>query len=246
MVELSAATGREERGGAGHCQRVPNHGLLVEPRESCKRSRKRWLVLQEQPRNAVAALGLPRQIAGLGVVEPQGGLSRQAFDQPVVDEELTSGSQRHRLGGRQPGGNKAALQPEQAQASQLAKHAATLAERRHPLQCGSGTKAPQGGHTSTQRNGLPGGGVVRRGVGNERAWGPRGNHGIGKGRQDLAPHTELSEIKAIVDGLNPRSFLLCGCQSGSGIAASHNAERSPAPSLTGLCRRRSLKGDSSI
>ena len=69
---------------------------------------------------------------------------------------------------------------------------------------------------------------------------------IGKARQDLSRQTDPSEIEAIVDGLNPSSFLVCGCRSGSGIDASSNTERSPAPSRTGLCRCRSLKGNSSI
>jgi hypothetical protein len=36
---------------------------------------------------------------------------------------------------------------------------------------------------------------------------------------------------------------LWSCLSGSGIASSSHAERSPTPQRTGLCRRRSLKGN---
>ena len=75
---------------------------------------------------------------------------------------------------------------------------------------------------------------------------PRLNSLIGKRRQDLARQTDLSNTKAIVDGLNPGSFPLGGCRSGSAIGSSSNAERSPAQSRTGLCRGRSLKGNSSI
>ncbi len=67
---------------------------------------------------------------------------------------------------------------------------------------------------------------------------------IGTGRQHSAPRTDVSEINAIVDGLNPRSILSFGCRSGSGIATSSEAARLPAHSHSGLCLRRSLNGDS--
>ena len=93
-------------------------------------------------------------------------------------------------------------------------------------------------------NGLPIVARVQRGGWPVFATVSRIRDSIGTGRQHSAPRTDVSEINAIVDGLNPRSILSFGCRSGSGIATSSEAARLPAHSHSGLCLRRSLNGDS--